>query len=390
MFRTAIKGVFLLTTLASTRMPAQQMYPELHQEGRAKWEDIVVPKTYVFDNADSVPENAELLPETEVEGYFQHLRWKRGVQLFEYYRTMARELLASLDDKTSWVHPENIGYFIEKIDSEAKAFELVMSFHIGVLLTGEADIKSLMEACRDSKVAQVAEGMPEAIEPICRFDPKLDAYRVSFCMYQHRNVFEAKYVVTPDGFMGSSLQNYVVGPERVSGWDITPSDEYEQYRKTSEAFTQAIAEPLEKIAVGVMTNSELEKKGLGKARENALSWLSSWGDISEHAAAMRDFVDTKGDMIDPLIKKRAILKLKSVGAGIGEEGSGALSVRAGPKPAGKEPNVGAQIKESVLPPEEPRSEQGLWGVWSIGGVLLGAVVGVAFIGILILVKIRAR
>ncbi|MCK4793579.1 MAG: hypothetical protein KAV87_58160, partial [Desulfobacteraceae bacterium] len=366
MFRTSTKGVFLLTILASTRILGQQTYPELHQEGRAKWEDIVLPKTYVFDNADSVPENAKLLSEAEVEGYFQHLRWKRGVQLFEYYRTIARELLASLDDKTSWIHPENIGYFIEKIDSEAKAFELVMSFHSGVLLTGEADIESLMEVCRDSKVAQVAEGMPEAIEPICRFDPKLGAYRVSFCMYHHKNVFEAKYLITPDGRIGYSIENYVIGPVTISGWRMSRGAEFERYQKTGEAFERAIAEPLEKMALKVMTNTELEKKGLAKGQENALRWLSSWGDVKEHAASIVEFLDAKGDMIDPSVKKRALLKLKSVGAGLLKEERITPTVPVGPKPI--------QRKKTFWP-------------WPF--LLIGTVVGIGVLYLVLLIKKKA-
>ena len=367
MFRRMIMSLFLAAILSGTTAPGYQLTPKLYEEGQGKWEDIVLPKTYTLDyeNIEFFLSQARERSEATVKKDFRYLAWKPGVRLFEILGPSRFGLLGRLGQKTAPITQESIGYFIEKIDSEAKAFELVMFFHSGVLLTGKADIESLMEGCRTSKVAQVAESMPKSFEPVCRFDPKRGAYQVSFCMYEVRNVFEAKYLVAPDGFIGSSLQNYVIGPTRISGWDGL-SDEYERYRKTSEAFERPIAKPLENIAIKVMTNTELEKKGLAKGQENALRWLSSWGDVKEHAASIVEFLDAKGDMIDPSVKKRALLKLKSVGAGLLKEERITPTVPVGPKPI--------QRKKTFWP-------------WPF--LLIGTVVGIGVLYLVLLIKKKA-
>ena len=311
MFSKMFINLFLSVSVLVGTTQAQQMSPVLHQKGQGQWKDIVLPKDYVFGNLDKLPKSAEQLSEKAAEAIFQHLRWKPGVQIFGHYSRSYR-LYARRCDKTSWITSKNIGYFVEEIDSEAKAFELAMFFHNGVLLTGQADVEALIEGCRTSKVAQVADSMPKSFEPTCRFDPKRGASRVSFYMYEARNVFEAKYLVTPEGFVGHSLLNYVIGPVPMGGWSLPPSNEYKRYRKMSEAFENPIAKPLENIAVRVRTNDELKEKGLAKTREYALGWLLSWGDVKRHLGSIDKFLHTEGTTIDARLKKRALGKLKLV------------------------------------------------------------------------------
>ena len=313
MFSKVFINLFLSVSVLVGTTQAQQMSPVLHQKGHGQWKDIVLPKDYVFGNLDKLPKSAEQLSEKAAEAIFQHLRWKPGVQIFGHYSRSYR-LYARRGDKTSWITSKNIGYFVEEIDSEAKAFELAMFFRHGVFLTGKADIEALIEGCRSSKVAQVADSTPESFEPTCRFDPKHGAYLVSFYMYEARNVFEAKYLVTPDGLISRSLQNYVIGPVRISGWGlgVIESEEYKRYQKTSEAFEKPIAKPLENIAITVMKNAQLKEKGLAKTREYALDWLLSWGNVKRHLGSIDKFLHAEGTTIDARLKTRALRKLELV------------------------------------------------------------------------------
>ncbi|MHC4426126.1 MAG: hypothetical protein ACYSYV_08525 [Planctomycetota bacterium] len=310
MFNTVIKSMFMLTILAGAMTQAQQINAELYQQGKGKWEDISLPRAYVLMDVNSIPDDAEHLSESTVERYFRHLRWKQDVQLFEYYVIGPKpRLLARLGDKISWISPENIGYFIENMDSEAQVLELVMFFHRGLLLSDQPVVEALIGACRDSKVGKVAKSIPKSSEPLCCFDKKHAAWRVSFCMYENRNVFEVKYLVASNGLMGRTFQNYIIGPKKISGWD-DKSPGLEQYEKTSEEFRRAIAEPLETAAIRLLRRPELNKRGLVKARVNAFRWLLSWADVQQHAPLIREFMNAENSAINPRLRSLALRKLK--------------------------------------------------------------------------------
>jgi hypothetical protein len=351
-----IRGLLLVTMVASGVSSGRGGPPKLHEPGKGKWEDIAVPSAPVLSTVDNLPERARVaLPET----YFRRLRLKPGVQLFT--SAGGRQLWARLGEKASRITPESIGYFIEEIDSEFKAAELAMFFHHGVFLRDKEDFVALIQACRDSKVARVAETIPSSSGQLVDFDQDRSAYRVSFGMYRRRNVFQAQYLVTRDGLIGRKLRYYVIGPARIVGLPIDPNNEvYVQYKKTSEAFEGPIAKPLENAAIKVLEDDRLNWKGLGKARENALAWLLSRGDIKQNAGAILKFLGRGRQSIDPRLSRRALSKLDIALADLLKE------------QAGSGGDLGPAEKVEV---NKDRVEGTPYTYWAWPSFLVGAVAG---------------
>ena len=121
------------------------------------WTGIVLPKKYrlEYENIGNFLLDAERYSEEVQKSLLKHTAWKPGVQLFRTTGLSRYDLLGRLGEKIVPITQESIGYFVEKIDSEAKAIELAIFFHEGILLRQEADVQALIQACRTSNVAKV-------------------------------------------------------------------------------------------------------------------------------------------------------------------------------------------------------------------------------------------
>jgi hypothetical protein len=313
MWKKHILFIFIVLILSNRPAVSAQFNPTIFQKGQGKWEDINVPKTFTFSDTNTPECTLDL--SKEFQSNFQYLRLKPDVEIFNYYdHPMIIPCSARLNKRTSIITRENIGYFFGKVDSEAKAFELVMYFHRGVLLTDKDSALALIRKCKETKVAKVSDAMPDLFEPRCQFDKKTGVYKVSFLMYELRNIFEAKYIVTTDGFIGYSLQNYVIGPVMVGGWPVggVYDDMYKQYKKTSDAFEIPINGNMEDIAVNVMKNSALNKMGLVKARRESLRWILSFGDVDKDAPYIEELVKPENNVVDSKLRQQALDKIKIV------------------------------------------------------------------------------
>lgn len=223
--------------------------------------------------------------------------------------------LARLGQRLCCLTRGSLGYFVEEIASPQQAMEVAVYFHDGVVLLESSDTRALILASRESEAGQVM-GEPEgSLLPESAFDPRRNAYSVSFAVYEDGKVVRLRYLITRDGLIGFAQQVLVQGPVAMAGWDA-PDESMRAYARRTEAFENAVEAPVTSAAVRLVKKESLSEQGLLRARENALRWLlDKESRLELHAAVIQDVIAADDGSIDEGLAREATSKLKALGRG---------------------------------------------------------------------------
>jgi hypothetical protein len=216
--------------------------------------------------------NSRRISDMDARRMLSKVQWKSGVEVFEAKERGERVLLVRLGETAVILTPENIGGFVERVDSESKAIDLATFFQRGVLFVKESDARAFIQACRDHKVGKLNKEDGAQLTTGCSLDAGKSTYHVLLVSYRDRNLVVANYAISSNGHIDYQCEDLVEGPPVVAGWDA-PDERFRSYVQRSEQFKKTIEPIVGKAAVTLLQEVKANEQGMLRAREHALEWL---------------------------------------------------------------------------------------------------------------------
>ena len=185
---------------------------------------IKPPTTFIFDNNsfNKNEKSLKIIDKNDANRMFRFIKWKENVNLYTStygYTKRYKSLFASYNDVKTEVSPNNIGYFIENIETEIEAKELAMFFNYGILILNKTNYNEFIKAYKEAeinKLATINKYDIKDVEVICESDNKNEHYIISYVYFEDNDLNRATFYILKNGMISFKYDKIAKGFELIS------------------------------------------------------------------------------------------------------------------------------------------------------------------------------